>query len=160
MDSLYRTPFMFNRSPHLASAWGPFFSAPWKPGVPGLVYHSPTACLSQPLIISKMPMYVLEGLPPSPCWPAIRRRSRPSSRVLNARCDFINVSSGRVRVELQHYLQKPKSANTLRVMLPHGTMVQGLIIDGCNEPTGGWWLINVEQHNLSLVQPDNLRGWQ
>jgi hypothetical protein len=72
---------------------------------------------------------------------------------------LINVGSGRVRVELQHYLQGPKEANALRVMLPHGTMMQGLIIDGSNEPTGGWLLIDVEQHDLALEQPDAPHGW-
>ncbi|WP_130909599.1 hypothetical protein [Pseudomonas sp. Sample_9] len=73
---------------------------------------------------------------------------------------LVNVGSGRVRVELQHYLQGPKEANALRVMLPHGTMVQGLIVDGSNEPTGGWLLIDVEQYELALEQPGTLNGWQ
>lgn len=73
---------------------------------------------------------------------------------------LINLGSGRVRVELQRYLQGPKGTNTLRVMLPHGTMVQGLIIDGCNEPTGGWLLIDVELYDLTLEQPDTQKGWQ
>lgn len=73
---------------------------------------------------------------------------------------LLNAGPGRVRVELQHYLQGPKDANTLRVMLPHGMMVQGPMIDGCNEPTGGWLLIDVEQYDLALEQPGNEERWK
>lgn len=73
---------------------------------------------------------------------------------------LLNAGPGRVRVELQHYLQGPKEANTLRVMLPHGMMVQGPMIDGSNEPTGGWLLVNVEQYDLALEQPGNEERWK
>jgi len=71
-----------------------------------------------------------------------------------------NASPGRTRIELKHYLQGPKEANTLRVMLPSGLMVQGALIDGCNEPTGGWQLIDLERYDLTKGQPASLEGWQ
>lgn len=67
---------------------------------------------------------------------------------------------GRTRVELDRYLQGPKDANMLRVILPDGLMEQGPIIDGCNDPAGGWLLINVEQYDLALEPPANLNGWK
>lgn len=71
-----------------------------------------------------------------------------------------NAGPGRTRVGFHHYLQGPNDANTLRVILPDGLMIQGPIIDGCNEPTGGWLLIDVEQYDLALDQPANLDGWK
>lgn len=44
-------------------------------------------------------------------------------------------------------------------MLPGGRMVQGRIIDGCNEPTGGWLLINLGPHDVALGQSASLKGW-
>ncbi|VEF10858.1 Uncharacterised protein [Pseudomonas fluorescens] len=71
-----------------------------------------------------------------------------------------NAGPGRVHVELQHYLQGPKDANTLRVMLPHGMMVQGPILDGCNQPNGGWLLVDVAHYDLELAKPGSLVGWK
>lgn len=73
---------------------------------------------------------------------------------------LLNAGPGRVRVELQHYLHGPARANTVRVMLPHGMMVQGPIVDGSNEPTGGWLLINVEQYDLAFEPPGASKEWQ
>ena len=50
-------------------------------------------------------------------------------------------------------------ANTLRVLLPGGRVVQGRIIDGCNEPAGGWLLIDVEQ-NQAVEQSTDQDGWK
>jgi hypothetical protein len=45
--------------------------------------------------------------------------------------------------------------------MQHGCrLLQGPIIDGCNEPAGGWLLIDVEPHELPLEPPANLNGWQ
>ncbi|MFW9082392.1 hypothetical protein ACOI9X_24425 [Pseudomonas sp. P2757] len=60
---------------------------------------------------------------------------------------------GRARIELQRYLWRPKEANALRVILPDGQLVQGAIIDACNEVTGGWLLIDVTPHELVPEQP-------
>lgn len=91
-----------------------------------------------------------------------RYQGREPAELTSLECPvrLIHVGSGRVRVELQHYLQGPKEANALRVMLPHGTMVQGLLIDGSNQPTGGWLLIDVEQYDLVREPPGTLNGWQ
>jgi len=56
-------------------------------------------------------------------------------------------------------MQGPARANTVRVMLPHGMMVQGPIIDGGNELTGGWLLINFEQYDLAFEPPGASKGW-
>jgi hypothetical protein len=50
-------------------------------------------------------------------------------------------------------LWEPKEAKALRVVLPDGQLVQGAIIDACNEVTGGWLLINVTPHELLPEQP-------
>lgn len=72
-----------------------------------------------------------------------------------------DAGTGRTRIELQQYLQGPKAANLLRVILPDGRMVQGQMIDGCNEPGGGWLLINVGQFELTPEPPANVNanGW-
>ena len=70
-----------------------------------------------------------------------------------------NPGPGCTRVELERYLQGPKDANTLRVLLPGGRVVQGRIIDGCNEPAGGWLLIDVEQ-NQAVEQSTDQDGWK
>lgn len=107
-------------------------------------------------------MYVYEGL--ATVTVLARYVGQPPVELTTLECPvrLINAGPGpgRVRVELQHYLQGPKDANTLRVMLPHGMMVQGPMIDGCNEPNGGWLLINVEQYDLALEQPGNNEGWK
>ena len=70
-----------------------------------------------------------------------------------------NPGPGCTRVELERYLQGPKDANTLRVLVPGGRVVQGRIIDGCNEPAGGWLLIDVEQ-NQAVEQSTDQDGWK
>lgn len=65
---------------------------------------------------------------------------------------------GRARIELQHYLQGPKAANLLRVLLPDGRMLQGQILDSCNEPGGGWVLIKIEQFELTPEPSANTNG--
>lgn len=71
-----------------------------------------------------------------------------------------DAGSRRTRIELERYLHGPKDANVLRVILPDGVMVQGQIIDGSNEPVGGWLLIDVEHHELALEPPVLLNGWK
>lgn len=68
--------------------------------------------------------------------------------------------AGRARIELQQYLQGPKTANLVRVMLPDGRMLQGQILDSSNEPGGGWLLVNIEQFELTLEPPANANGWK
>lgn len=105
-------------------------------------------------------MYVYEGL--ATVTVLARYVGQPSVELTTLECPvrLLNAGPGRVRVELQHYLQGPKDANTLRVMLPHGMMVQGPILRGCNEPAGGWLLVNVEQYDLAFEQARTERGWQ
>jgi hypothetical protein len=84
----------------------------------------------------------------------------PAERItLDCPVRLSNAGPGLSRLELDRYLQGPKDANTLRVLLPGGRVVQGRIIDGCNEPAGGWLLIDVEQ-DLSLAPPANGSGWK
>jgi hypothetical protein len=71
-----------------------------------------------------------------------------------------NAGPGRFRVEFDRYLHGPKEANALRVILPGGLLLQGPIVDGLNEPLGGWLLIEAEQYELALEQPANLNGWK
>jgi len=71
-----------------------------------------------------------------------------------------NTTSGRARIDFSHYLHGPKHANALRVVLPDGLVLHGRIIDGRNEPLGGWLEFNIELHELGLDSPANLDGWQ
>lgn len=71
-----------------------------------------------------------------------------------------NAFPGRGRIVYGHYLQGPKDANALRVMLPDGLMLHGPIINGRNEPAGGWLEFDVKQYQLGLPQPANLNGWK
>lgn len=64
----------------------------------------------------------------------------------------------RTRVELQHYLRGPKAANLLRLTLPDGRMLEGQIIDGCNQPGGGWLLIH--DGHLELTLEPSASGWK
>ncbi|WP_192560308.1 hypothetical protein [Pseudomonas allokribbensis] len=77
-------------------------------------------------------------------------RGRPTNKqtTFELAVRVIKVAPKRFRVEFAHYLQGPQEANTLQVMLPDGMLLQGPIIDGSNEPAGGWLLINVEPHEL------------
>jgi hypothetical protein len=72
----------------------------------------------------------------------------------------LNVGAMRFRLELDRYLQGPKEANAIQVVLPGGLVLQGPIVDGSNEPAGGWLLIDVEQHELPLEPPASLNGWK
>ena len=73
---------------------------------------------------------------------------------------MLNVGAMRFRLELDRYLQGPKEANAIQVVLPGGLVLQGPIVDGSNEPAGGWLLIYVEQHELPLEPPASLNGWK
>jgi|LNAP01.1.fsa_nt_gb hypothetical protein len=39
-------------------------------------------------------------------------------------------------------------------------MLHGPIINGRNEPAGGWLEFDVKEHDLGLTQPANLNGWK
>lgn len=71
-----------------------------------------------------------------------------------------SVGTDRVRIEFMHYLLGPKEANVLRVELPDGRMLHGPIVNGCNEPAGGWLEFEVENHALGLKIPANPDGWK
>lgn len=107
-------------------------------------------------------MYVYEGLATVTVLARYAGQSPVELTTLECPVRLTNAGPGRVRVELQYYLQGPTDANTLRVMLPHGMMVQGSMVDGCNEPNGGWLLIDVEHYDLALEQPGDQEGckWQ
>nr|WP_315447133.1 hypothetical protein [uncultured Pseudomonas sp.] len=68
------------------------------------------------------------------------------------------VGPDRTRVELAHFLEGPKNANMLRVILPDGQMVQGLIAEDCNQPLGGWLLIDIEPGELGVAPPLDRTG--
>ncbi|WP_223508564.1 MULTISPECIES: hypothetical protein [Pseudomonas] len=63
------------------------------------------------------------------------------------------------RIEYGRYLQGPKDANALRVVLPDGRLLHGPIIDGRNDPDGGWLEFEVKDHDLGRVLPANL-SWK
>ena len=71
-----------------------------------------------------------------------------------------NAGPGHARIAYTHYLHGPKHANALRVVLPDGVMLHGPIINGRNEPAGGWLEFDVKEHDLGLLQPENLNGWK
>lgn len=77
---------------------------------------------------------------------------------LNVR--ILKVGPQRFRLEFDHYLQGPHEANAIQVIMPGGLVLQGPIVDGSNEPLGGWLLIDVEQYELPLEPPANLQGWK
>lgn len=68
--------------------------------------------------------------------------------------------SGHARIDFGHYLQGPKNANALRVVLPDGRLLHGRIIDGRNEPLGGWLEFDIEPYELDSDSPANLNGWK
>lgn len=72
----------------------------------------------------------------------------------------LTVAPNRFRLEFDRYLQGPKEANAIQVVLPGGLLLHGPIVDGSNEPAGGWLLIDVEQYELPLEPPANLKGWK
>jgi hypothetical protein len=65
------------------------------------------------------------------------------------------------RVELEPFLQRSKEPNALRVVLPDELLLQVPIVDGSNELSGGWLLINIEQYELPVEPPAflNSRKW-
>jgi len=78
---------------------------------------------------------------------------------LELQVHVLDAGPRRFRLEFDRYLRCPKQANALRVVLPKGPMLQGIVVDGCNEPAGGWLLIDVEMHELPIEPPANLNGW-
>lgn len=79
---------------------------------------------------------------------------------LELKTRVLKVAPNRFRLEFDRYLQGPKEANAVQLVLPGGLLLQGPIIDGSNEPAGGWLLIDVEQYELPLEPPANLKGWK
>lgn len=104
-------------------------------------------------------MYVYEGLATVTVLARYFERPPVEWSIWEFPVRVVNAGPGRTRVELKRYLYGPKDANTLRVVLPDGAIIEGPIIDGCNEPTGGWLLIDVEQDDLPLEQPGTLKEW-
>jgi hypothetical protein len=73
---------------------------------------------------------------------------------------LVAISATRFRLEFDRYLQGPKEANAILVVSPGGLLLPGPIVDGSNEPAGGWPLIDVEQHELPIEPPATLNGWK
>lgn len=73
---------------------------------------------------------------------------------------MLKVAPNSFRLEFDRYLQGPNEANAIQVVLPGGLLLQGPIVDGSNEPAGGWLLIDVEQYELPLEPPAHLKGWK
>lgn len=71
-----------------------------------------------------------------------------------------NAAPGRARIAFGHYLQGPKRANALRVVLPNGLVLRGLIVNGRNEPAGGWLEFDVKEYDFGLSPPNKLNGWK
>ncbi len=86
-----------------------------------------------------------------------RYEGRPPAELTMLECPvrLSKIAPDRTRVELAHFLEGPKDANMLRVILPDGLMVQGLIVGGSNQPLGGWLLIDVESGELGFAPPVN-----
>ena len=89
-----------------------------------------------------------------------RYEGQPPAELTTLECPvrLSKVGPDRTRVELAHFLEGPKNANMLRVILPDGLMVQGVIADGCNQPLGGWLLIDVETGDLGFAPPADGTG--
>lgn len=45
-------------------------------------------------------------------------------------------------------------------MLPDGRLPHGPIMEGRNEPLGGWLEFDVKDRELGLAQPAHLNGWK
>jgi hypothetical protein len=86
-----------------------------------------------------------------------RYEGRPPAELTTLECPvrLSKIALDRTRVELAHFLEGPKDANMLRVILPDGLMVQGLIVAGSNQPLGGWLLIDVESGEQGFAPPGN-----
>lgn len=89
-------------------------------------------------------------------------RGQPPNKLTTLKLNVrvLKVGPQRFRIEFDRYLQGPKEANAVQVMLPGGLLLQGPIVDGSNEPAGGWLLIDVEQAELPFEPPANLNGWK
>jgi len=89
-------------------------------------------------------------------------RRRPPSELTTLELPVVlsDTDSGNVRIDFGHYLQGPKYANALRVVLPDGQRLHGRIIDGRNEPLGGWLEFHIEPHELTLDPPTHSNGWK
>ncbi|WP_460138254.1 hypothetical protein [Pseudomonas sp. S2_A10] len=86
--------------------------------------------------------------------PALYQEQPPNTlTTLELNIRLLNVGSGRFRVEFDRYLQDPKEASAVQVMLTGGLLLQGPIVDGSNEPAGSWLLIDVEQAELPFEPP-------
>ncbi|MDD1000040.1 hypothetical protein M5G20_29830 [Pseudomonas sp. TNT2022 ID1044] len=104
--------------------------------------------------------YAYEGLA-TVCVLALYLNTPPNQlTTLELNIRVLNAGPKRFRLEFDRYLHGPKEANALRVVLPGGLLLQGPIVDGSNEPAGGWLLIDVEQYELPLEPPSNLNGWK
>jgi hypothetical protein len=88
-------------------------------------------------------------------------RGQPANKLttLELNIRVLYVAPKRFRLEFDRYLQGPKEANAVQVVLPSG-LLQGPIVDVSNEPAGGWLLIDVEQYELPLEPPASLNGWK
>lgn len=86
-----------------------------------------------------------------------RYEGRPPTELTTLECPvrLSKIAPDRTRVELAHFLEGPKDANMLRVILPDGLMVQGMIVAGINQPLGGWLLLDVESGELGFAPPVN-----
>jgi hypothetical protein len=86
-----------------------------------------------------------------------RYEGRPPAELTMLECPvrLSKIAPDRTRVELAHFLEGPKDANMLRVILSDGLMVQGLIVGGSNQPLGGWLVIDVESGELGFAPPAN-----
>ncbi|MCP1489358.1 hypothetical protein J3D48_005671 [Pseudomonas fluorescens] len=102
--------------------------------------------------------HVFEGLATSAV--IARYEGQPPAELTTLECPvrLSKVGPDRTRVELAHFLEGPKDANMLRVILPDGLMVQGLIAEGSNQPLGGWLLIEVEHGELGFAPPADGTG--
>lgn len=99
--------------------------------------------------------YVYEGL--ATVAVIARYEGRPPAELATLECPvrLSKIGPNRTRVELASFLEGPEDANMLRVILPDGLMVQGMIVDGCNQPLGGWLLLDVESGELGFAPPAN-----
>ncbi|WP_236192094.1 hypothetical protein [Pseudomonas paraglycinae] len=88
-------------------------------------------------------------------------RGQPANKLTTLKLNIrvCNVNPKHFRIEFDPYLQGPKEANAVQVVLPGG-LLQGLIDDGSNQPDGGWLLIDVEQCERPSEPPANLNGWK
>jgi len=150
---------MFKRPPHLDLERGRFcWARETTTGGTGLTSPSGLG-LSGP--ISREQEQGLKAWQPSGGGLALHQGQPPnklSTYELNVR--ILYVERQRFRLEFDRYLQGPKEANAIQAILPGGLMLQDPIIDGSNEPSGGWLLIEVEQYELPIELPASLNGWQ